>query len=328
MDYTKTIIITTINKKTNAISDFEKLLKGWHIILVGDKKSHHIEDTSSLTYLSLKKQNELGFVLNELLPYNHYVRKNLGYLFALKNGALSIYDTDDDNAPYKEWSFPSFEIKNTLSINGSKYYNVYNNFTDELVWPRGFPLSLISRKQEFSQTIGDHSVGIWQGLADKDPDVDAIHRLVFDKEIVFDKNPPLVLAQGCYCPFNSQNTLWHREMIPYAYLPATVTFRFTDILRGYIAQRCIWEHGKILGFTQATVYQNRNEHDLMKDFNSEIPCYTEIEKVVGILDSLSLKNDFENNLITIYNALFKHNIVKELELDLVNRWIMDLKKVL
>ena len=34
----KTIVITTINEKTEAISSFSKLLPNWDILLIGDKK--------------------------------------------------------------------------------------------------------------------------------------------------------------------------------------------------------------------------------------------------------------------------------------------------
>ena len=50
------------------------------------------------------------------------------------------------------------------------------------------------------------------------------------------------------------------------YLPAFVSFRFTDILRGYVAQRIMWDYGLRLGFLPPNVFQKRNEHDLMADF--------------------------------------------------------------
>jgi len=31
------------------------------------------------------------------VPWNHFGRKNLGFLFAIHYGAKVIYDTDDDN---------------------------------------------------------------------------------------------------------------------------------------------------------------------------------------------------------------------------------------
>jgi len=41
--------------------------------------------------------------LADLLPYHHYCRKNIGYLYAIRQGADCILETDDDNLP-----LPSF----------------------------------------------------------------------------------------------------------------------------------------------------------------------------------------------------------------------------
>ena len=104
-----------------------------------------------------------------------------------------------------------------------------------------------------------NKIGIWQGLADLDPDVDAIYRLTSNKEVTFDKGDPIVLGKETWCPFNSQNTLFASpQFFPLLYLPAFVTFRFTDILRGYVAQPILQAAGYRLGFTEATVYQDRN----------------------------------------------------------------------
>ena len=66
------------------------------------------------------------------------------------------------------------------------------------------------------------------------------------------------------------------------YLPAHVTFRFTDILRGLVAQPILWAAGYQLGFTRATVVQERNPHELLEDFESESPGYLRVEKIVDI----------------------------------------------
>lgn len=320
------IVITTINSKTPAVSAFEKM-PGWSVLLVGDIKSQRIPSNKNLTFLDVEDQKNLPYAITEQCPYNHYTRKNIGYLHALQQGAQLIYDTDDDNLPYEDWSFPDFSLE-ARTLRGSKFCNIYSYYTNEKVWPRGFPLELINTSVDFTETEEQQVVGVWQGLADLDPDVDAIHRLVFGSTIRFENNQPIVLDKGVYCPFNSQNTLWQREMIPYAYLPATVTFRFTDILRGYVAQRCLWEHSKKLGFTKPTVYQERNEHDLLKDFESEIPCYLEVSKLVQTLDGLVLSNDFGSNLMIIYRALIKEGIVPEAELLILKAWISDIEKVL
>ena len=61
---------------------------------------------------------------------------------------------------------------------------------------------------------------IWQGLADRNPDIDAIYRLTQPLPVHFDKTKlRIALAEGSICPFNSQNTTWFREAFPLMYLP-------------------------------------------------------------------------------------------------------------
>ncbi len=47
----------------------------------------------------MNTQKSFNFKSIETTPFNSYNRKNIGYLFAIKNGAKFIYDTDDDNEP-------------------------------------------------------------------------------------------------------------------------------------------------------------------------------------------------------------------------------------
>lgn len=324
----QTIVITTINAKTKAIEAFEKILSDWHIVLIADKKSIKIQDSAKITFLSLDRQKEEAFKLYDTLPFNHYSRKNLGYLYSIKNGASIIYDSDDDNFPYKTWAFPQIKGAYQKISTDSSFYNIYSSYTSKKIWPRGFPLNKINTSPEHIISKEQLEVGAWQGLVDLDPDVDAIFRLIYGDKFYFDKNNPLILNKGIYCPFNSQNTLWNYKMIPYAYLPSTVSFRFTDILRGYIAQRCFWEHNKLLGFTSPNAYQERNEHDLMKDFKSEIPCYLEANRLIKILDKANLSTDYEQNLITIYTALYQNDIVEKKELEILENWLQDLKMCL
>lgn len=298
------------------------------LLLIGDKKTPPIESIQNLTYLSVESQLGSGYSIVDKLPFNHYARKNIGYLEALKQGAQYIFDTDDDNIPYEFWGFPEMKYIGD-TVTGIDFFNIYLRYTDENLWPRGFPLNRIKSKNAGAKIKEEHlNIGVWQGLADIDPDVDAIYRLTDYQEINFHRGEPLGLAKGVYCPFNSQNTLWARQMIPYAYLPSTVTFRFTDILRGYITQRCLWAHDRHLGFTEASVYQERNDHDLMKDFESEIPCYIQVEQVCRILNGLNLSDDYSNNLRVVYAALSEAGIVAGEELQLVEAWLDDLAQVL
>ena len=108
-------------------------------------------------------------------------------------------------------------------------------------------------------------------MVEGDPDIDAIHHLIFKETPSFIRSEPIIFGRNNLCSFNSQNTLWKdKSVFPLLYLPATVSFRFTDILRSYIAQ-AIMDRTKIyLGFYPSTSFQKENDHNLMVDFESEI----------------------------------------------------------
>jgi hypothetical protein len=320
------IVITTINEKSKAICEFEKM-DGWHLVIVGDKKSKLIESNKRITFLSVEDQQKLDYGIIGKLPYNHYTRKNIGYLYAISQGAELIYDTDDDNFPYPDWKFSAFSCQSRIE-SPSKYSNVYRYFSKENIWPRGFPLDLIAGSGELNVVDTEIAeIGIWQGLADKDPDVDAIYRLVLGGGILsFESKPSIYLGKVNYCPFNSQNTLWSKRTFPLLYLPSTVSFRFTDILRGYIVQRLIWEQSLHLGFCSATVLQERNQHDLMKDFRDEVECYLSVRSIVDELDAMSFNGDFNENLLMLYRKLAKEDYVKEQEIGILEEWLADYAK--
>lgn len=322
----KVIVITTINNITEGINKFSRESE-WSLLLVSDKRTPKIvSKESNIKVLDITWQEKINYNFTKYCPYNHYSRKNIGYVYAILNGATEILDTDDDNIPYDNWYdyFNITEEKYDVVV-GPNYINIYSLFTDKHIWPRGFPLDEIKNQEKIQFGVSqEKQVAIIQGLADKDPDVDAIYRMINGEVIYFSKRTPVILNNDVYCPFNSQNTLWFKEAFVYLYLPVSVTFRFTDILRGYIAQRGIWELNRNLAFVSSSVYQKRNEHDLMKDFFSEIECYLNVKKVVSILDSLSLTGSPPNDIRTIYEELYNNNIVQEVELKALEAWIKDI----
>jgi hypothetical protein len=328
----KYIVITSIQPLTEAIKCFAKL-EGWRVIVVGDQKSPSLPKIPypNVRYLSLKEQLSLGFEICKVLPYNHYARKNVGYLYAIKQGASCIADVDDDNIPYENWGQGVKKRVSSIElIRKPEIVNIYTLFTDQLIWPRGFPLNHIARNEVVEIVNSqDENIGIWQGLVDNDPDVDAIYRLIFGhKEVKFNRREPIALAEGVYCPFNSQNTIWFKESFFYLYLPIHVTFRFTDILRSYIAQRGLHAMGWKIAFTSATAYQKRNPHDLMADFVDEIPCYTQVMRVIDIIKKIDLVGDPIRDLYVLYRNLYTSGIVSEKELIGVEAWIKDMLSLL
>ncbi|MBA2242315.1 MAG: DUF288 domain-containing protein, partial [Chthoniobacterales bacterium] len=237
-------------------------------------------------------------------------------------------DTDDDNIPKAGWGWPETSGAFETTAEDLGFINVYRAFTREPIWPRGFPLERI-KLPEAEPAKGQPKqvkIGIWQGLADGDPDVDAIYRLTSDAPCYFDGRPPLVLGAGTWSPFNSQNTMFVRELFPLLYLPAFVTFRFTDILRGLIAQPILWAAGYNLGFTSATVVQERNPHNYLKDFESELPCYLLVQQVADtVAATVRSGASIADNLVSSYEALLSRGVVKPEELRALHAWLLDLE---
>jgi hypothetical protein len=323
------IVITSIFEPTEAVVLFSKY-EQYKLIVVGDKKTPDKWQCDKVDYVSVDEQSKMPFELAKILPYNHYCRKMLGYLKAMQFDVDYIIDTDDDNIPKDNWLFPVFEGKFDCVSQDNGFVNIYQLYTSNKIWPRGLPLRLIGTDFKLENKISNKEckVGIWQGLADEDPDVDAIYRLTNDTPCYFDERDPVVLGKGTISPFNTQNTIIRKELFVLMYLPTYVTFRFTDILRGLVAQPIMWLYGYNLGFTNATVVQKRNPHDYMKDFISEIPMYELGEKVIEIVTNVLQKSEsIENNLYKAYEALFKENIVTADELVTLKAWINDVEKI-
>lgn len=317
----KYIVITSINKPTESVKAFSNL-KDWNLVVVGDKKTPLNWRCKNVIYLSPEKQEDIANNLSKAIPWNHYSRKMIGYIYAIQMDADIITDTDDDNAPYENWGENISFTGEFDTVDSNDFYNVYKSFTKESIWPRGYPLNKVLDAKKIVTFKQKTSVGIWQHLADGDTDVDAIYRLTNNKKIIFKKSKPVILSEGTTCPFNSQNTTFRKELFPLLYLPAHVTFRFTDILRGLVAQPIMWAAGYRLGFSSASVFQDRNEHSYMKDFESEIPMYLNSEKIVQIVkESINKNNSVSKNLLSAYTALKNHNIVTNEECLVLKEWL-------
>jgi hypothetical protein len=309
---------------------------------MGDKKGPEAFALDGAAFHSFADQQALPYKLARLLPAGHYARKNLGYLVAIGQGAERIYETDDDNAPLDGWAPRDAETE-AVELPPVKWRNVYRCFTDEHIWPRGFPLEEVSPPAGSGQvpSTGSEPVAsrfpIQQGLANGSPDVDAVWRLVLDKPITFNPGPAVCLPAlsgpngpaGSWCPFNSQNTWWWPEAFPLLYLPSHCSFRMTDIWRGFIAQRCLWAMDRSLLFFAADVEQARNVHNLLRDFEDEVPGYLNNQRIADLLAGLELAEGPDPstvgaNLLACYEAMVGAGLLPKAELPLVNAWLQDL----
>lgn len=302
---------------------------GWQFIVVGDAKSPPDFRLHYGSYLSRERHPDLGWRLGRSIPDGNYTLKNLGYLEAIRRGSRAIVESDDDNIPTAAfWDRREPAIRAEL-LHNSGWVNIYSAFTAMRVWPRGLPLTRIGCAPVLSGEPRVLSAHVQQSLADGNPDVDAIYRLVGELPITFSQRDPIALTT-CYSPFNSQNTTWFEPLFPLLYLPTTCSFRMTDIWRGIIVSAWLHRWNEPIVFTRPSVFQVRNEHSLMRDFEQEIDGYLHNERIMAIaLDCASAfeegyEDDSGKYLARVYEALVGERLVEPVELELVNEWLLDL----
>ena len=328
-------MVTTIQQPTDSVIAMVSRLRGVdsRLIVIGDKKGPASYDLEGVEFLSLAAQLESEFDLARKLPTGHYARKNVGYLEAIRLSASCVYETDDDNAPLDSWA-PRAETARAFEVREHGWVNVYRLFSEERIWPRGFPLDALADSLSCVPRLAKETIAvrapIQQGLVNNSPDVDAIWRLVKDRPLDFQVGPSVVLPRGAWCPFNSQSTWWFPVAYPLMYLPSFCSFRMTDIWRSFIAQRCLWELSLGVVFHAAEVVQERNAHDLMRDFADEIPGYTRNKELADILEGLGLAQGVKAvpaNMLTCYEALVSARFFEKDELTLLASWLNDLTRL-
>jgi hypothetical protein len=300
--------------------------------VIGDVASPADFHLDGCEFYDLFRQEQTGLKTAALCPTRHYARKNIGYLLAAKAGAQIIIETDDDNLPNSGFWGPRSRGQRVVCVRDTGWVNVYSYFADTNVWPRGLPLDEIQSDSPAFDSLQMHEADcpIQQGLADGDPDVDAVYRLIFPMSVQFRHDRRLGLGPGAWCPFNSQNTTWWRDAYELMYLPSDCSFRMTDIWRSFIAQRIAWANGWSILFHEPTVLQIRNEHNLMRDFRDEIPGYLNNRRIAETLEGLNLASGVDaigENLRLCYESLIRIAILEARELDLLEAWIEDLATI-
>jgi hypothetical protein len=334
------VVITTIHPPTPAILGYIGV-PSVDVIVVADRKTPAAAyEGLDCEFLSLDRQRALAPGFDALLPHDHYARKNMGYLHAIRAGYGVIVESDDDNIPRANWASASLrpqEVPGSIHfvVGGSRSVNPYRLFTERHVWPRGLPLCRVLHDDARERTTPVESAGFFgdvsiiQGLADGDPDVDAIFRLTSPESL-----RPLTFAQtGAYyklaptacAPANTQNTVWRdRRDFPLLYLPGFVSFRFCDILKMYIAQAFVRREGRSLAFQGATVFQDRNPHDRFADYLEECEMYRHVDRLIALLEETVDSRAIPPGpcgLQALYGRLVAEGIVGDArELPLLRAW--------
>ena len=320
------LVITSISPPNHVLHACAKgcLQHGIDFIVIGDRRSPPDFRLDGCDYWSIERQLDSDLGLAQLLPEGHYSRKNLGYLIAMAQGAEVIIETDDDNLPMEGFWEERCKSKEARRISATGWINPYSYFTEEDIWPRGFPLEEIKNPSPIAEAATSLHAPIQQGLTDGNPDVDAIYRLTRTLPITFRQELPLLMAPGSKAPFNSQNTTWFKEAFPLLYLPSTCSFRMTDIWRSFIAKRICAANGWYILFHAATVFQERNPHDLMIDFKDEISGYLNNSAICKKLDALVIEPgvaQISDGLVKCYEIFIRSGLIDKKELVLLMSWL-------
>jgi hypothetical protein len=289
------VVVTTINAPTDAIKKLAAL-PDWRVVVVGDTKTPANWAWPNVTYLSVADQLSLGFSTTQLIKTRAYQRKNLGYLYAVQHGAEVIYETDDDNAltldhvPVVQDSQSSDASAGTAAhmlefVSAALTVNHHAHFGQPSTWPRGYPLEAIGEPHVDMVRLAPVAPAVQQGLADGDPDMDAIFRLTRKPvsrriDFSFEAAPPVALPFGSFGPYNAQNTVFTRAGLWATVLPQTVEFRVCDIWRAYFTQRLLWGTGAQLAFVAPYVYQLRNAHTYHADYVSEKQIFDQVTQLL------------------------------------------------
>lgn len=274
----KAIVTTTINAPTKALLKYIAIgaARDWTVIIVGDQKTPHEEflklaqANPHVAYLHPSKQDTKYHELSDLIGWNCIQRRNLGLIEAYNMGAEIIATVDDDNIPFDNWGeAPLLALGNEPHVavleSPDLVFDPFQGTNEPQLWHRGFPIQLLSRRSRAAY-IGHMQrprclayAEFWNG----EPDVDAVGRIALGPfDCKFTHEPFAGTAPG---PFNSQNTFLHRDAFPTYFLFPHIG-RMDDIWASYVLQR--YFPGSVV-YGSASVYQERNEHNLAKDLKAE-----------------------------------------------------------
>ena len=245
--------------------------------------------------------------LDRLIPWNSVGRRNLAYVLAVEAGAECIITVDDDNFVADGDYFGGHGIvgrTETLPVVSSSngWFNSSSLLATDPTRPlfhRGFPTTKRAPEPtlEHSRATGRvvSNAGLWLGVADADAmsHLDAPTDVTGFKDPTFDGG--LGVAHGTMTVINTQNTAFHRDLLPAMYLdplfvkcgPLTVG-RYDDIWMG-IFLKVLTDHlGDYITVGLPWVRQIRNDHDLIQDMLWELPAQRITNTLAGTLERVQL----------------------------------------
>lgn len=340
------ILVSVSNYPTDSLRKLVKI-KGWQVLAIGNSKTPSDWSLKGAIFLSLEQQANLGFRVVDHLPYDSFVRKNVGYLFAIQHGAKKIFDADDrgdviDNDLGKhfdveligEGARQDIILQYSHENPNRTIVNPYIHFGQRSVWPRGLPLENVGEigHEEFYTEVFGGKQFIQQGISNGLPDVDSVFYFTrkpgleaFD--IRFDEHAPKVaLPQGTMVPVNSFNTLYHSSAFWALMLPVSVSTMASDVLRGYWGQRLLWEIGGYVVVYPPTVH--RYDRIESYPFSEEKDLHVNVGRLLKFLVSWrSSKHRLFEKILELSYVMAEEGFWTEKDVKFTAAWLQDLLAV-
>ncbi|CAL1385674.1 unnamed protein product [Linum trigynum] len=339
----KWIVVSVSDYPSDSLKRLVKI-KGWQVLAVGDSLTPSDWSLKGAVFLSLEQQATLGFRVVDYLPFRSYVRKSVGYLFAIQHGAKKIFDADDRGEVIGGDLGKHFDVD--LAGEGARHepilqyshenvnrsiVNPYVHFGQRSVWPRGLPLENVGEigHEEFYTEVFGGKQFIQQGISNGLPDVDSVFYFTrkaglesFD--IKFDDHAPKVaLPQGIMVPVNSFNTIYHSSAFWGLMLPVSVSTMAADILRGYWSQRLLWEIGGYVVVYPPTVH--RDDRIAGYPFSEEKDLHVNVGRLIKFLVAWrSTKHRLFEKVLDLSFAMAEEGFWSELDVKFTAAWLQDL----
>jgi len=300
----KVIVTTTINPPTKAIKFFQAM-EDWELVVIGDLKTPADYRLERGTYVSPAEQEKYDPVLSEAIGWNCIQRRSLGLLWAKDMNADIVAVVDDDNIPLEGWGrdlLVGQDIEVSYYETDLPAFDPVGATNHAALWHRGFPLQLIPKRDYGKKSCKKVQVDVQADFWNGDPDIDAVCRMEHAPECNFDPSR-FPMAADKMGPFNSQNTFLSGKCLKDYFLFPHVG-RMDDIWASFYLQargfRVVW--GK------ASVYQDRNVHDLIRDMRQEYIGYENNLKLVHDLarDSESIHTYLPGRSIWAFQLYRRH----------------------
>ncbi|CAA2979774.1 probable glycosyltransferase STELLO2 [Olea europaea subsp. europaea] len=263
------------------------------------------------------------------------------------HGAKKIYDVDDrgdviDNDIGKrfdveligEGARQEVILQYSHENPNKTVVNPYIHFGQRSVWPRGLPLENVGEigHEEFYTEVFGGKQFIQQGISNGLPDVDSVfyftRKPVLEAfDIRFDEHAPKVaLPQGTMVPVNSFNTIFHSSAFWGLMLPVSVSSMSSDVLRGYWAQRLLWEIGGYVVVYPPTVH--RYDRIEAYPFSEEKDLHVNVGRLIKFLVGWrSDKHRLFEKILELSYVMAEEGFWTEKDVQFTAAWLQDLLAV-